>query len=243
MVKERYYVVDYIRVCVILNMIIYHTLWDIMYLFGKDIPWFISDVGNIWQKFICITFIILSGFCWSLSRNHIKRGIYILAMGFLISFVTTVFVPEGSIKYGILTMIGSSVIIMIPLEKALNKINSFAGLILSFALYIVLKDINTGYIFFHKVSLPKYLYKGELMTYMGFTEKGFYSADYFSLIPWIFMFIFGYFLYKVMKSKGWILYLKGVQNKLIEKISRGSLIIYMLHQPVVYGLLLAVFNL
>ena len=243
MVKERYYVVDYIRVCVILNMIIYHTLWDIMYLFGKDIPWFISGVGNIWQKFICITFIILSGFCWSLSRNHIKRGIYILAMGFLISFVTTVFVPEGSIKYGILTMIGSSVIIMIPLEKALNKINSFAGLILSFALYIVLKDINMGYIFFHKVSLPKYLYKGELMTYMGFTEKGFYSADYFSLIPWIFMFIFGYFLYKVMKSKGWILYLKGVQNKLIEKISRGSLIIYMLHQPVVYGLLLAVFNL
>lgn len=243
MEKERYYVIDFIRAFVILNMIIYHALWDIVYLFDRDIEWYVSDMGEIWQRFICITFIVLSGFCWSMSRNHVKRGIYTLVMGAVISVITMIFVPEGTIKYGILTMIGSAVLIMIPLEKVLKYANDWGGFILSILLYVFTKDINRGYLLFYSVKVPEYLYRGEFMTYLGFEEEGFYSADYFSLIPWIFVFISGYFLYRIMKRKNLIMTLKGVPNHIIEGISRGSLVIYMLHQPVVYGLILGVYEL
>lgn len=243
MEKERYYVIDFIRAFVILNMITYHTLWDIVYLFDRNIEWYVSDMGEIWQRFICITFIMLSGFCWSMSRNHVKRGIYTLAMGAVISLFTVIFVPDGVIKYGILTMIGSAVIIMIPLEKVLKYVNDYRGFILSILLYTFTKDINRGDLFFYSVRVPEYIYRGKFMTYLGFTEDGFYSADYFSLIPWIFLYISGYFLYRIMKRKNWLMTLKGVPNRIIEGISKRSLVIYMLHQPVVYGLLWCVYEL
>lgn len=237
MEKERYYVIDFIKVFVILNMIIYHGFWDLVYLFNRNIDWYVSLPGEVWQKFISFTFIIISGFCWSMSRNHIKRGICIFLMGAVITLVTALFMPEGIIKFGILTMIGSAVLIMIVIEKILKHINDILGLILSISLYIFTKDINVGYLFFNRIKVPEYLYSGDFMTYLGFMEDEFYSADYFSLMPWIFLFISGYFLYRVMKRKNWIVILKGVPNTVIEEISRGSLWIYMLHQPLVYGLI------
>lgn len=237
MSTKRYYVIDYIRAFVILNMILYHTIWDIVYIFNMDIYQFKDIQGKIWQRFICIAFILLCGFCWSLSKNHLKRGLITFALGGAISIVTYIFVPENVIRYGILTMLGSAILIMIPLEKILNKVNEILGFVASILLYVIFKDINNGYIFFSIVKVPKFLYSGEFMTYLGFTEEGFYSSDYFSILPWIFIFIGGYFLKVTVEKRNCMDMLKGVPNAFIEAVSRNSIYIYVIHQPVIYGVL------
>ena len=94
------------------------------------------------------------------------------------------------------------------------------------------------------IDLPRELYNGWISTYLGFPQPGFWSTDYFSILPWFFMYAIGYFTYSVVfhgkDGKGKKL-VKNVMEKSICPplgwVGRNSLIIYMLHQPVVYGTL------
>ena len=70
---------------------------------------------------------------------------------------------------------------------------------------------------------------------LGFTAPGFYSADYFPLFPWLFLFLVGTAL------GGWCL--EHRESKILTASLPGaltwpgrySLLIYVLHQPVLYG--------
>ena len=79
------------------------------------------------------------------------------------------------------------------------------------------------------------------MTYIGFMDKSFHSSDYFSIIPWIFIFLSGYFAFGIMSERKLLYLLEGKFNKYIMEISRKSLIIYLIHQPVVYGILTLIY--
>ena len=72
-------------------------------------------------------------------------------------------------------------------------------------------------------------------TYLGFPAPGFWSTDYFSILPWFFLYTVGYFLYGLSKNRLQLL-TKSICPPL-GWIGRKSVIIYMLHQPLVYGLL------
>ena len=50
--KVRYTVLDILRGLAIISMTVYHALWDIVYMFGADIPWFRTDAGFIFQQSI-----------------------------------------------------------------------------------------------------------------------------------------------------------------------------------------------
>ncbi|MDE7404312.1 MAG: DUF1624 domain-containing protein, partial [Lachnospiraceae bacterium] len=66
----RYGVLDGIRGFVVISMILYHACWDLVYIFGKDWSWYRGRGAYIWQQSICWSFILLSGFCWSLGKKH-----------------------------------------------------------------------------------------------------------------------------------------------------------------------------
>ena len=72
---KRYHVLDEIRGLTLISMILYHASWDMVYLFGKNWIWFESTAGYVWQQSICISFILLSGFCWNFGRKKLKRVI------------------------------------------------------------------------------------------------------------------------------------------------------------------------
>lgn len=99
------------------------------------------------------------------------------------------------------------------------------------------RNVNDGYLGFERLNLltlPEALYKNLFTTYLGFTEKDFYSTDYFSLIPWLFLFLAGYFTFRFLKGKRVMEYLKGSFLPPVEWLGRHSLVIYMLHQPLLY---------
>lgn len=103
-------------------MISYHFLWDLVYLYNADIPWYKSHGAYIWQQSICWTFILLAGFSWHLGKKHMKRGLWAFGGGVVVSLVTAIVLPNDRVRYGVLTLIGSCILIWILLDKVLKKI-------------------------------------------------------------------------------------------------------------------------
>ena len=239
-VKTRLHLLDAIRGFLLLHMIAFHGMWNLVYLFGVSAPWYKGIAGYLWQQFICWTFLLLSGFCWAMSRSHVKRGLLIFGSGALVSLVTGIAMPESRILFGILTCIGSCVLLMIPLERILKRITAGIGAAGSFLLFALLRNCSEGSLGFEKLvlcDLPSRLYRNNLTAYLGFPHKGFYSTDYFPLLPWLFLFITGWFLYRITTGRNWNekLFARG-NFPLLNVLGRNSLLVYLLHQPVLYGL-------
>ena len=238
--KVRLHLLDALRGFLLLHMIAFHGMWNLVYLFGLDIPWYSAAPGYLWQQFICWSFILLSGFCWAMSRNHLKRGLLVFGGGVIVSLVTCTVMPESRILFGILTCIGSCVLLLIPLERLLQKIPPLWGAALSFALFFLLRNCGGGTLGFERLvigSLPEALYRNYLTAYFGFPQPGFFSTDYFPLLPWFFLFLTGFYLFRITDRAGWNkkLFARG-RFPLLNFLGKHSLIVYLLHQPVLYGL-------
>lgn len=245
---QRYKALDSFRGLVLVSMIIYHALWDMVYLFGADFDWYMGRGAYVWQQSICYSFILLSGFCFSLGKKALKRGLFVFGAGALISLATLLFMPEERVVFGVLTLLGSCMLLTFFSEKALRKIPEGAGLIFSILLFVITRNLNAGYLGFESwqlLKVPQTLYTGQSMTiqghfltFLGFTQKGFYSTDYFSLFPWLFLFLSGYFIYRMMKRRDGLMdNCLMTDIKGLSFLGRNSLLIYLLHQPVLYAFL------
>ena len=237
---KRYHVLDDIRGITLASMIVFHGVWDLVYIFDVNWGWFYTPIAYLWQQSICWMFIALSGFCWSLGGHKLRRGLTVFAAGCMVSLVTELATPEQRIRFGVLTLLGFCMLLMIPLDRYFQKIHPLSGCVGSFFLFLLMRNINDGYLGFEGINLlrlPKKLYAmGDVATFWGFTDVRFFSADYFSVFPWFFLFVTGYFGYRLI-----------VKNCLLDKMAkmsswrgpwgflgRHSLIIYMLHQPIIY---------
>lgn len=245
-IKERLRMLDALRGIALINMIVYHALWDVVYIMGIDIPWYHSIWAHIWQQCICCTFIFLSGFCHRLGSKPLKRGLTVFTAGAVVTAVTLVFTPEDRVVFGVLTLIGSCMLLMIPIGKALGKCPPTLGLCVSLALFVLTKNIDYGYLGFagfHPLLLPRAMYANYVTAFFGFPHSGFYSTDYFPLLPWLFLFAAGYFLYGVFEKHDKLdcfnIFNFG-KKSVLEWFGRHSLIIYMLHQPILYFLFICI---
>ena len=242
--KKRYYALDAVRGLALINMILYHAAWDLVYIFDMNWNWYRSTGAYVWQQCICWTFILLSGFCFSFGRKKLKRGIVVFLCGLLITFVTCTLMPESRVLFGILTLLGSCMLLMLPLEKLLVKVNPYVGVILSFVIFILTRNTNEGYIGFERwnlVPLVDDLYQNLFTAYIGFPANNFYSTDYFALLPWFFLFLTGFFLHHIFKRNDWLKIFETHICKPLEWIGQHSLPIYVIHQPIIYSVLMIIF--
>lgn len=222
-------------------MIAYHGLWNLVYLYGVKIPWYTGTWGYVWQQSICWTFIVLSGFCWNLSRSHWKRGAVVFGSGVLVSVVTHLMMPASAITFGILTFLGSAMLVMILLDQGIQKIPAVPGLLASSMSFCLLRNLGRGELGFEGLvlgSVPEGLYRNLLTAYLGFPPDSFRSSDYFAMLPWLFLFLTGYFLYRVLHGRGWdVRWLSGGRVPVLGWLGRHSLVVYLLHQPILYGVM------
>ena len=240
MKNKRYDLLDTIRGMVLISMIVYHASWNFVYIYGRDWSWYKSKGAYIWQQSICWTFILLSGFCFSLGKRHLKSGLLVFGSGLLVTITTLIAMPQNRVVFGVLTCIGSCILILTFTEKMWRKIPPETGIILSFLLFLLTKNINSGWLGMGKnrvIEIPVSWYRDYLTTYIGFPFSKFYSTDYFSILPWFFLFVTGFYLYGILKKYGMIerkFWQKGMMP--FTFLGRHSLIIYLLHQPVIYGM-------
>lgn len=185
--RGRYHLLDVIRGITLISMIGYHTAWDLVYIFGVDWAWYRTRSAFYWQQSICWTFILLSGFCIPFSAKKWRRGAIVFAAGLLVSAATLVFMPADRVVYGVLTFIGSAMLITALLERpVLEHIPAALGLVLNAYLFYMWYPVNGGWVNVVPgvtAALPQGLYHGDVMTYLGFMDASFYSTDYFSVLP------------------------------------------------------------
>ena len=209
----RYALLDELRGLDLLSMIGYHACWDLIFLFGMSAAWYTGWQGHLWQQSICWVFILLSGFCLPLGHRPLRRGLIVSGAGALVTAVTLLFMPEDRVVFGVLTLLGAAMLITGLLQPLLPW----------------------------QILLPGAWYANLFTAFFGFFPRGFFSTDYFPLLPWLFLFWAGYFLHFCM-GRARMEPLRRSVCAPLGWLGRHSLGIYLLHQPVIYGVLLLLFH-
>jgi uncharacterized membrane protein len=75
---------------------------------------------------------------------------------------------------------------------------------------------------------------------IGITYEGFYSADYFPIFPWIFVFLLGTWLGKLVVERRLPETVYTVSPPFFPSVGRHAFLIYLLHQPVLYALTMGI---
>lgn len=223
----RYALLDELRGLDLVSMMLYHACWDMMFLFGIWMDWYAGMPGRLWQQTICWVFILLSGFCVPLGHRTLKRGAQVFAAGALVTVVTLVFMPEDRVVFGVLTFLGSAMLLTGVLEPLLKKIPPAAGLAVSAVLFALTYHLDERWLGFGglRLALPDAWYAN-------------YFTAFFGFLPWLFLFWAGYYLHKAVGRRR-MEPLRRPVCPALGWMGRHSLLLYLLHQPVIYGVLSA----
>jgi len=231
--QARLWEIDAARGIAVLMMIAFHFLFDLSYFRGFSIA---VDSG-FWLVFARVTlamFLLLVGISLSLSHarnrrttsHYLKRGMKIFCYGLAITAITLAAFPQSAIWFGVLHCIGVSIILAIPLLQY-RRLNLLLGLA-----FIIAGSCLAAFTF----GFPWLLW-------LGFQPAAFYTFDYVPLLPWFGVVLVGLFLGKVLCANR-----KQKQRKQLPYtgqlcwLGRHSLLIYLIHQPILVGLLLFAFG-
>lgn len=237
MQKQRIVLIDELRGFAAVQMVLYHFVFDLAVFAGWNIP--IGSKGiRIWQNAIGITFIVLSGLVCSFSRSNLKRGIKLFFVALGLSLVTYLFVPGMTIWFGVLHLLSLAMILYHFLQPLFAKIGGFTGIAGFLLLFCVSFSVRDGFLwlFVTKISLPEFLYQNLLGAVLGFAPQGFSSGDYYPLIPWVFLFFAGACLGQRIKNRKLPDWAYQTHLSPLAFLGRHSLVLYLVHQPVLYGI-------
>ncbi len=235
--KVRYGLPDTVRGFLVLGMIAYHTLFDILSVFGLDTesPWMRGV--NVLRDLGAACFILLSGFCFHFGSRNVRKGLILFAAGIVVTGATWLFDRETFVIFGILTFMGTARLLLCGLHLLLRRVPPAAGAAVSVLLFLLFFSCNFGYAGFYGAVLfrwPPFLYRNYLTAFFGFPFTGFVSADYFGLLPWLFICLCGYFLYPLVMRRPRAEQALSLGLAPAAWIGKHSLIVYLVHQPVIF---------
>ena len=243
--KKRYHLIDALRGFALLNMLGMHFLYDVFVVYGREPRWYLRPGVHVWQQAICWSFILIAGFSFHWGRkNNLRRGLLLNLCGLVITAVTLVVMPSEAIHFGILSFMGCAVLLTIPLEKALHRIKPAAGILICFALFLLLRQIDSGVIGISPWTwkLPESLYRYRVLAPLGLPDPAFRSSDYFPMLPWYLLFLCGWFLGKLFQTRPDWQRLARVKIPVLSALGRKTLWLYMLHQPLLMGICMLLFG-
>ncbi|PKM83846.1 MAG: hypothetical protein CVU88_00930 [Firmicutes bacterium HGW-Firmicutes-13] len=236
---KRFWEIDFLRGLAITMMIIYHSLYNLNY-FGSFNFNLQSGFWLFFTRFGASIFIFLVGLSLTLSFSRqikniessgavylkiCKRGLKIFFWGLLVTLVTRIFIREGFVVFGILHFIGISIILSFPFLR-LRHLNILIGFLLI---------LLGAFIGSFRINFPWLLW-------LGLKTNSFYSIDYFPFLPWFGVILIGIFfgnvLYPGYTRKYNLCDLSSFSIvRLLRFLGRNSLLIYLIHQPVIISLL------
>ena len=240
----RYGLIDAIRGFAVVNMIVCHLLYDLFWVYSLDPAYADKPAVLLWEQGIGVCFFIVSGASIHFSQHGYRRGLFALLGAFAVTLLTLIFVPSELIWFGALHFLGWAILITYALRGVLVKLRPAVGAGVSLMLFAILYGLPQGYLGFFSlrvVSLPASLYGSPYLAFIGLPSKGFHSADYYPLLPWIFLYWFGFFLWGIVREQGWDVLLK-TRIPVLSFVGRHSFVIYMLHQPILFGIFYLIFG-
>lgn len=208
-----------------------------LYFFGLLSQSQFDPTQGFWWVFARVTaalFVFLAGVAvWlQFSRFHgvkqiASRGAKVFALGMLVTLATLVFIGTGFVVFGVLHLIGFSIVFsaFFLLGHAGYKKVALAGAACVFA----------------GILLSAYSFGFPWLAWLGFSPAGFYSVDYFPVLPWLGVFLFGlaFAEKRYPKNTAGGAQPSGIAGKAIAFLGRNSLAVYLVHQPLLVLVLYA----
>lgn len=243
--NKRVGLIDEMKGFAILCMVVYHAMFDLKYMAGINVPIFFDSWFNIVRDIFAGMFIFVSGTACNYSHNNIKRGVQCFFLGMVLTLVTSFTAPESPITFGILHCLGISMIIYGLCEKYLKKIPTTVGFIVGVFLFAMTLSVPRGNVFgisgILSFPVPDALFTSSCLFPFGITQKTYSALDYFPLMPWLFLFLSGSYFGIWVKGGKMPGFVYKTHIKWLALTGKYTIWIYMLHQPVVYGIIWLIF--
>ena len=193
-IRPRYHMLDAVRGFVLVHMVAFHFCFDWFVLFAGQADWPTLPAVFWWERFICCTFNLVSGMAFHLGRRHLYHSLLLNAVGTGVTAVTLLIMPEQAVWFGVLSLLGCATLLTHLAEPVLKKLPPVPGAGLSLWLFWAAYPAQQGWLRLWpglRVNLPGWLYASRWTAVLGFPPAGFYSSDYFPLLPWLFLFWVG----------------------------------------------------
>ena len=220
--------VDALRGLAIVLMVAFHFCYDLTYYklasfdFYNDRFWLNFRTG-ILGLFLFVTGISL----WLANQEKLiwtaisRRFLLILANAFVISLTTWLLFGERYVYFGVLHFIAVASVLGLLFVR-------FYWLTFVFAIIVLI----SGQLAFPWFDSGRWRHLAGLMTYKPATE------DYVPLLPWFSVVLLGMFFIQSVNKFASLSPSEPIRFlQLLSKPGQHSLVIYMLHQPVLFGLL------
>jgi uncharacterized membrane protein len=238
MVQRRLWEIDVLRGIAVVAMVLYHFTYDLAYFGLFDLKFFTAGVGLDIGRTIGTSFIFLVGLSLTLSyrraaigasgcklfRKYLGRGVRIFSYGLLITLVTWIFVPRAAIVFGVLHLIGVSIILAYPfLEVRLPNVVLGIGCII---LGLYLRNFSVDH---------------SWLVWLG-TKPNFSMLDYWPVFPWFGVVLLGVFtgntVYGGQRKRAGHAVPPLSAIRPLTFLGRHSLPIYLVHQPILLAALI-----
>lgn len=236
--KERIWEIDALRGFFLIFVFVSHFSYDLTLFFDITIP----DIPVIYYVFHYggSLFILISGLSATLGSKSFRRGVTVFGCGLGITAVTVIlyelsfFGSEDLIQFGILHLIGFCMM----LYPLLKKLPDLYLLLLSLAVFVI--GILFENITLHASETALFDIRNYLFPF-GLLTDNFAAADYFPIFPNLSYFLLGIVLGRTLyKDKTSRLPNFPKDFPLVRAIrfmGRHSLIFYLAHQPLLFGVL------
>jgi uncharacterized membrane protein len=224
--------VDAVRGIAILMMVAYHLFFD-LYYFG------IADFGigrfpmTLLEYGTGALFVLIAGVSLTLSESrnregyshHLKRGLLLGAVALAITVATWVYPHQGFIQFGVIDMIALSTL-MAPFFFRFGRMNLVLGALIVLAgIWISISGITTS---------------THWLFWLGIVDPSYQALDHYPMIPWFGVILIGIWLgqslFPAGKPAGRV---PAHGDARLAFLGRNSLAIYLAHQLVLIGIIMA----
>ena len=229
--KKRISLIDGWRGTALYLMILYHLLFD-FYMFG----WMTWEQIMSWplvvmEKYIAYSFILCAGISSTMSRSNVKRGLITLGASVVVSAVS--FLVDAPILFGVLSFLGAAMLIYAAAGKWVQLVPKKIAPLLWLALFVATHIIT-----------DRVTVNARWLFWLGFRYPGYVSYDHFPILPYIFLFFLGSWMGQMIRDhREKLPFLEKTAPKWLTWPGSRTLIIYLLHQPVLYGVCWLVYTL
>lgn len=238
--QERLHLIDSLRGVAIIMMVFFHLFYSMKYLFGLELAWFSPPFSTVWQFIIASMFVGIAGFSSNLSHSNVGRALRLFSVAILITVVTWVASVDTPIKFGVIHCLAVCIFIYALVEPALKKVDPRILAVVALYMYYMTYSVQDGFLTLAPsvhVMLPESLYSTQFLFWLGFPHERFASGDYFPLMPYFFMFLFGAALGMIGSREGYASVLYKGRSGVLGFLGNHSLAVYLIHQPIIIGIL------
>lgn len=239
---NRIRLLDFLRAMAVVAMIFYHFVYDLGDFGYVNLITVINGYWKLFAQCIGCSFLFISGVSFWVAVNKeviwskfLKRLIILSSAALLISLATYIQFGQAFIFFGILHLLAACSIFAIVIFR-----------LPAIVLFVVAMGI---------ILLPEYYYSSQyynhelfssrLLSWTGLFNGRTGSVDFYAFMPWSSAYVIGIAFAKILIKPNRLNNLSPLSFKeerrnavfsMLLWIGRNSLLVYLIHQPILYGL-------